>query len=365
MAGDRVPAREHRRPLLDLGAPEHLQGHDHQRSTAIYNVQTLGLEPARLGTTIFPSDPAGPFPITIGIRTSGDRGINSTLINVPRNLGGFGGTPIEITTALCGRVPTCTSQTDARNDPTLNNADYDHNATTYPFFTNPTSCGTKDVGLTARSWRSPEPPTAPQPDGTNPPLQDSTATTPITTTGCENVPFDLGFDVDPSAPADGGTTDAGKPSAQDVVLSYPREATCPAESVEPDCWYENEDIWQAQLKDIAQSLPEGLRLSPGGGVGLEGCTYDQFGVDSSGKQVNDDPVRCPGGLSDRLADRAQPGAAEPGRRQGVLRAHRRLRPRDRRQPVEAVPADRGLGPAHQARRRRDRRRGRPGPRTCS
>jgi len=137
----------------------------------VYNVTTFGLEPARLGTTIFPSDPAGPFPITIGIRTSGDRGIDSTLINIPRNLGGFGGTPIEITTSLCGRVPTCTAQQDSRNDPTLNSADYDHSATTYPFFTNPTSCGTKDVGLTARSWRSPSAPTAAtvQPAGTNPP----------------------------------------------------------------------------------------------------------------------------------------------------------------------------------------------------
>jgi len=250
----------------------------------VYNVSTLGLEPARLGTGVFPSDPAGPFPVTISIRTSGDRGIDSTLVNVPRNLGGFGGTPIEITTALCGRVPTCTGTSDPRNDPTLNTATYDKNADTRPFFTNPTSCGTKTFGVDAVSWRSPD---------LNPvPSSNSTA---ITTTGCENVPFDLGFDVDPSAPADGGTTDAGKPSAQDVLLSYPREARCPSESVEPDCWYENEDPWQAQLKDITQSLPEGLRLSPGGGVGLEGCTYEQFGVDSNNKQVNDDPVECPAG----------------------------------------------------------------------
>jgi hypothetical protein len=260
----------------------------------VFNVATTGLEPARLGTTVFPSDPAGPFPITIGIRSSGDRGIDSTLINIPRNLGGFGGTPIEITTVLCGRVPTCERTGSNNPDPVTNNADYDHNAATRPFFVNPTSCGTKTMSLTARSWRSPVNPT-PYDDGSNPPLRDSTFTTPITTTGCENVPFLLGFDVDPSAPADGGTTDAAKPSAQDVVLAYPREPSCPAVSVEPDCWYENEDIWQAQLKDITQSLPEGLRLSPGGGVGLEGCTYAQFGVDSSGKQINDDPDQCPAG----------------------------------------------------------------------
>jgi hypothetical protein len=250
--------------------------------SAVYNVQTQGLEPARLGTATFPSDPAGPFPVTIAIRTTGDRGIDSTLLSVPRNLGGFGGTPLEITTALCGRVPTCTASAAGNADLTLNSATATApNTETRPFFTNPTSCGTKSFGIVARSWRT---------DPT-----DSTNSTDVTTTGCENVPFDLDFDVDPSSAADGGTTEAGKPSAQDVLLSYPREQTCPDESVEPDCWYENEDIWQAQLKDISQSLPEGLRLSPGGGVGLEGCSYDQFGVDSSGHQLDDYPVECPAG----------------------------------------------------------------------
>jgi hypothetical protein len=235
-------------------------------ASKIFNIDTLGLEPARLGTGAFPSDPSGPFPVTVDIRTSGDRGINSTLINIPRNLGGFGGTPFEIVTALCGRVPTCTEVPTTNPDLSLMSATHNPNAETRPFFTNPTSCGTKTVALTARSWRTPEAPLGDltvQPDGTDPPLLDSTNSDELTTTGCENVPFDLDFDVDPSSPENGGTTDAGKPSAQDVTLDYPREATCPAASVEPDCWYENEDIWQAQLKDITQSLPKGLRLSRG------------------------------------------------------------------------------------------------------
>ena len=316
-----------------------------------------GWEPDHLPVAI----PPGPFPVTIARPHRGDRGIDSAVIGIPRNLGGFGGTPIEITTVLCARVPTA-RVTRPRNDLTLNSADYDHDRRHAAVLHQPDLVRDEDVGADARSWRSPSAPTAAsvQPDGTNPPLQDSTFTTPITTTGCENVPFDLDFDVDPSAPADGGTTEAGKPSAQDVVLSYPREATCPAESVEPDCWYENEDIWQAQLKDITQSLPEGLRLSPGGGVGLEGCSYEQFGVDSTGKQVNDDPVQCPAGSQIGTLTVRSPVLQDAVGGKVFFGPDHRSRPRDRRQPVEDLPADRGRRPAHQAGRRRDRRRGRQG-----
>jgi hypothetical protein len=251
--------------------------------TPIYNVETLGLEPARLGTGAFPSNPGGPFPVYINVRTSGDRGLDSSLNNIPRNLGSQIGFPFDIFNILCGRVPCGVHKGD--NNDILESYSIVDPAHTRPFFVNPTSCGTKDVSLDARSWRT-DPIT-------------STMHTSITTTGCENVPFDLGFDVDPSPPANGGTQEAGKPSAQDVVLSYPRSPVCDdpgrGEPLNPDCWYENDDIWQAQLKDIVQSLPEGLRLNPGGGVGLEGCTYDQFGVDSTGKQLTDDPDECPAG----------------------------------------------------------------------
>src|SRR3954452_600601 len=56
--------------------------------TEIYNVQTMGLEPARLGTRQLPSEPTGPFPIEISLRTTEDYGINSALVDIPKNLGG-------------------------------------------------------------------------------------------------------------------------------------------------------------------------------------------------------------------------------------------------------------------------------------
>jgi hypothetical protein len=38
-----------------------------------------------------------------------------------------------------------------------------------------------------------------------------------------------------------------------------------------------------------------VTLSPGGGNGLEACTFEQFGVNSSGRQVSDAPPACPAG----------------------------------------------------------------------
>ena len=73
--------------------------------TPIYNVATLGLEPARLGTTVFPSEPAGPFPIKIDLRTDGDYGIDSALIDIPKNLGGPQALITQIETVLCAQVP--------------------------------------------------------------------------------------------------------------------------------------------------------------------------------------------------------------------------------------------------------------------
>ena len=57
-------------------------------NSPVWNVETVGQEPARLGTGSFPADPAGPFPVLVDVRTTGDRGINSTLNSIPRNLGG-------------------------------------------------------------------------------------------------------------------------------------------------------------------------------------------------------------------------------------------------------------------------------------
>ena len=90
----------------------------HSRSaiqSPLYNVATLGLEPARLGTTLFPSEPAGPFPIKIDLRTEGDYGLDSALVDIPKNLGGPVASIIQIETVLCAQVPCKATNSD---DPT-------------------------------------------------------------------------------------------------------------------------------------------------------------------------------------------------------------------------------------------------------
>jgi hypothetical protein len=53
--------------------------------------------------------------------------------------------------------------------------------------------------------------------------------------------------------------------------------------------YANAPIWPSQLRDADVTLPEGVSLAAAGGVGLESCSAEQFGLG------NNDPVRCPPG----------------------------------------------------------------------
>src|SRR4029079_11437228 len=73
--------------------------------SAVYNVATLGLEPARLGTRKFPSEPPGPFPVVISLDSTNDYGLNSALVDIPKNLGGPQASVTEIDTVLCAQVP--------------------------------------------------------------------------------------------------------------------------------------------------------------------------------------------------------------------------------------------------------------------
>ena len=230
--------------------------------TPLFNVETIGLEPARLGTDRFGSTPPGPFPIIVSVRTEGDFGLDSALINIPRNLGGPQATVMEIRTILCSHVP-CDPNTGA------------HGPDAKPFFVNPTRCDPdvpKRSVLEARSWftgRWASSEDDPNNDGN---AEDRDFFIP---TGCANVPFDAFMKLASE------TTRAGSPSGQTVTIQYPP--------------YANDEIWQSHLRDADVTLPDGISLSPGGGVGLEGCSAAQFGVDLAGNRQNNEPVTCPQG----------------------------------------------------------------------
>ena len=228
-------------------------------STKLYNVETVGLEPARLGTDRLGSTPPGPFPIIVSVRSEGDFGIDSALVSIPRNLGGPEATVIEIKTTLCGYVP-CDPSTPPDAE---------------PFFVNPTRCDVdKTSVLDGRSWFTPT---------------LASASSSFRPERCDLVPFG------PFMTLDSETQRAGSPSGQTVTIQYPRTASCPALPAEPDCTYEHAPIWQSQLRDADVTLPEGVALSPGGGVGLEGCSATQFGVDLATNRQDNEPVQCPKG----------------------------------------------------------------------
>jgi hypothetical protein len=326
--------------------------------SAIFNIETLGLEPARLGTRTFPSEPPGPFPIIITLDTTNDYGLNSALIDIPRNLGGPIALVAEIDSVLCAQVP-CKATADA--DPSTVAPVGD----TRPFFRNPTSCKPAAASLDASSYHFSETAlTAPldvaatsitvsatrefPASGTlkidseriiyaaktaqaftgltrgasgtipashatgaivagtdlskddhypDPAKGDDPATSTFTPTNCEDVPFDATVGL---TPAD---TAANAPSAQTVSIDYGHN-------------FVDDPIWESALRDAYVTLPKGLALSPAGGIGLESCTPQQFGVDPfSGKQVDNDPVKCPPGSQIGTIDVETPVLAQhvPGK----------------------------------------------------
>ena len=216
----------------------------------------MGLEPARLGTSVFPSEPAGPFPIKIDLRTDGDYGIDSALIDIPKNLGGPQAVITQIETVLCAQVPCKATDSDRTR-------------------------GTRGA--------TPDPPVLPQSDlvqaGDGEAEREVVGDQPdharrparFTPTGCEAVPFDPTVSVTPTE-----TDQAGAASGHRVTLEYPE--------------YTDDPIWQANLKDADIALPEGMVLNPAGGYGLDNCSFEQFGVDpATGKQLNRAPHLCPEG----------------------------------------------------------------------
>jgi len=271
-------------------------------STSVFNLQTLGWEPARLGTEVVPGIPPGPLPNTVTLRTApdpgeldepnqqgddafpgdqGDYGINSYQINIPKELGGNLGKVRSIDIVLCAYVP---CQETLRNAATsiVPRPDLSVDGEVHPFFTNPTSCPTEPakVRLEARSY-SPDDPAAGE-------SIEMFRETDLPVTGCT--------DDDPGTPADeteppfgvdlNVTPDDASPGAsnrQTISIDYPE--------------YADADIWQAQLKYADTILPEGMGLAPGGGNGLRACSYEQFGVSATPphRPLNAKPDECPEG----------------------------------------------------------------------
>jgi uncharacterized repeat protein (TIGR01451 family) len=132
------------------------------------------------------------------------------------------------------------------------------------FLRNPTSCtGALPTTLSVDSWTHPsvfksvtsfshDPPTYPSPPFLWGPRQG--------VTGCAMVPFHPWFTAAPVSSAQ-----AGQPVAFSFDVSLPQ-------SDDPDA------LAEADLRWTAMSLPEGVRVSPVGENGLDGCSPAQIGL---------------------------------------------------------------------------------------
>jgi hypothetical protein len=255
------------------------------QATNVFNIETLGLEPARLGTEAVAGTPPGPFPNTVTVRTTGDYGVDSAQVDLPKDLGGNPGIVRQIDIVLCAQVP-CQETNTLEPTSVVPLPGVPHK----PFFVNPTSCKTATATLEARSYAI-DPVTA-------------SASADVTPTGCENVPFDATVDVaptddDPATSELEGTTEAGKPSGETIEIAYPDFATA--------------DIWQGSLRDALTTLPDGMSLAAGGGVGLQGCTAADFGVDPDhGWKQDNDPATCPSGSKIGDIEIHSPALPAPG-----------------------------------------------------
>jgi hypothetical protein len=246
----------------------------------LYNVDTLGLEPARLGTRILPASPPGPLPVKVTLDSSsedtsdpteGDFSVDATAPELPRNLNGQAVVIFQIETLLYGQNPALK-----------------------PFFVNPTSCDPKKVEVAVTSYSNPEGETrARTGEGSYGPA--------FTPTGCTDGPTPVPFDLGVSATPD--NTVAGAPSGYTVSLDYPD--------------FTNFDVWESALKHAVVKLPPGVSLAAGGGIGLQACTAEQFGVLSYGNastqaKVNGDPVKCPAGSEIGTVSVETPVLKNPG-----------------------------------------------------
>lgn len=211
----------------------------------MFLIEPKGGEPARLGIWV-PTLLGDPLHIEspIQVRSSSDYGLDSVLVDLPRQV--FGNAP-------CDDADGCNLFT-TKMAITLWGDTAAHPSLTKPFMVNPTECGPQTLKVDASSYGAPN--------------DIVSASADLgTTTGCASVPFGPGIGATSPLKAD-------QPNGFDVAIAYPGSIT--------------DATVQSHIKKAVVTLPEGITMSPAvASDGLDGCSDDQFGV---GKDV--DPT-CP------------------------------------------------------------------------
>src|SRR5262249_2304857 len=156
---------------------------------------------------------------------------------------------------------------------------------TKPLLTNPTSCSHEEPQVwtaSANSWNEPatvaERPAFVGLTGLQSPLESFL-------TGCEKLKFHPEAEFKPSSPSEGGTTQAGEPTAMTFALKSPQTNQASA-------------LGTPALKNLAFSLPAGMTLSASAADGLQACTKAQFWPPENGTEPAEHrepavPAQCP------------------------------------------------------------------------
>jgi hypothetical protein len=239
-------------------------------SSLIYNLQPSAGEPAEFGLFVIIN---GRTPVTIDthVRSGGDYGVTATA---------FGGSSFDIAELGGAAVRFC--EYGAKNEP--NEAEQINHfscktkseapANVKPFFTDPTACAGPGPLTTLRvdSWREPGVFAAMEGYGNGPSGPDAASHHPPTrgapvassfASGCQSLQFQPTLEFKPSAPAEGGTSQADEPTGITMNLSVP-QPNSPSSLGTP------------ALKNLKMTLPAGMTVSPSAADGLQACTKAQF-----------------------------------------------------------------------------------------
>jgi hypothetical protein len=241
-------------------------------SSLIYNLQPSAGEPAELGLYIVLN---GRTPIVIDtrVRSGGNYGVTAR---------SFAGSSIAVAELLGAQVRLCENgarveqfsngEENANQFSCMTSAEAPANAK--PFFTNATACAGPAplTALRVNSWREPGFFAAMEGYGNGPSGPDAASHHPPTSgapvassfpSGCQSLQFQPQLEFKPSAPAEGGTSQADEPTGINMNLSVP-QTNSPSSPGTP------------ALKNLRMTLPAGMTVSPSSADGLQACTKAQF-----------------------------------------------------------------------------------------
>ena len=175
-----------------------------------------------------------------------------------------------------------------------------------PFLSNPTECSQPLATLVSDPYPS---------NGTEPSTY-ATATAKLPNfTGCEALTklFEPALAFEPSSAAEGGTTQAGAPSAMSFSLQQSAAKVNPT-CTEPQAGEVICPPVAPALKKLSMTLPEGLSLSSSAAQGLAACQNSQFGLGSEFNEVQaqDGEVIGREALSEPAKEAACPNESQIG-----------------------------------------------------